>query len=222
MEPQNRRDLEEQLARKLGRLQQNQLKRVLDALGDPPRLENLPPGFWDEMGEELRGVVQPVLEETFRSQAEGLMRGGIGLDWNIVNERAAKWARQYSFDLVKGINDNTRRALQEQVAGFYADQRTMSDLETSIARLYGPVRAEMIAITEVTRASSQAEQAYAEELRGLGLETTFVWQTSNDDITCAICGPLHGKVQGDGWTDPPPAHVRCRCWVNTEVVRRGG
>jgi len=43
-----------------------------------------------------------------------------------------------------------------------------------------------------------------------------VWQTRNDEIVCPICGPRHGKEEGDGWTkdDGPPAHPRCRCWTN--------
>jgi intein/homing endonuclease len=39
---------------------------------------------------------------------------------------------------------------------------------------------------------------------------------------CPICGPLHGKPLGDGWThaDGPPRHPNCRCWVNHELRRR--
>jgi len=47
-----------------------------------------------------------------------------------------------------------------------------------------------------------------------------VWQTSGDEKVCEICGPLDGKAE-DEWDDPegPPAHVNCRCWMTTRVVK---
>lgn len=222
MEP-DRKKLESDLARRLGQQNSAELQRLLKDLGDPPRMENLPFDYFDRMSEDLRGQIQPVLEDAYREQARSLMDapGGVGIDWNIINERASQWAREYSFELVKGVTDNTRAAIAQQVEGFYRDQRTMGDLEASLAKLFGPVRAEMIAITEVTRASVQGELAYARELQSLGLEVVHIWRTSNDDIMCAFCGPLNGKKQGKDWNDPPPAHPRCRCWISTEVVGRG-
>ncbi len=220
----NRADFEALLARKLGRLGQSQLKSLLAALGDPPMMEHLPADYFDRMAVEYQGVIQPVLEDVYVKQAVALMgldsHKALAIGWDIINERAAQWARQYSGVLCKNITDNTRTAIRQQVEGFYRDARTMGDLEASLGRLFGPVRAEMIAVTEVTRAAAQGELGFAEELRRLGLKTVHIWITSNDDIVCAICGPLHEKEQGDGWTDPPPAHVRCRCFMTTKVIAR--
>jgi hypothetical protein len=121
--------------------------------------------------------------------------------------------------LVKEITENTRAAVRQQVEGFYRDQRSLDDLTAGLSRLFSPIRAELIAVTEVTRAGVQGELGFAEELRKMGLKTTFVWQTANDEISdnCPICGPRHEKKQGDGWSDPPPGHPRCRCWLNTVV-----
>jgi len=218
----NRNDLEALLAKKLGKLQQGQYKQLLTALGDPPRLENLSPDYFQRMADELQGVIQPVLEDIYTQQTVALMGldkvKAVAVDWNLINQRAAEWARKYSGTLCKNVSDSTRDAIRQQLEGFYRDARTMGDLEASLGRLFSPIRAEMIAITEVTRASAQGELAFAEELRRLGLKTTFVWQTSQDDIVCPICGPLNEKEQGQGWSDPPPAHPRCRCFINTKVI----
>ena len=217
----NRAELEAKLAQKLGRLGQTQLRGLRDALGNPPKMENLSPDYFDRLSDELQGVIQPIMEEIYVAQAAALMgirQKAVAVDWNVVNQRAAEWARKYSGVLCKDITDKSREAIRQQVEGFYRDQRTMGDLEASLSRLFGPVRAEMIAITEVTRASAQGEMGFAEELRRLGLKTVHVWQTSMDDIVCPICGPLNEKEQGNGWSDPPPAHPRCRCFLNTKVV----
>lgn len=215
------------LARTLGRLLRQHYQMVVNALGDNPTPEKVTRELLDIMRDELAGALQPHIERIYVGQVEALMhqplavkQGGIGIEWTLVNERAARWAREYTFGLVSKMTDATQKALREQVANFWRDQRTVDDLKDSLARLFGPVRAEMIAVTEVTRAASQGEQAFAEELREMGLKTVHIWQTANDDLTCPICAPLHGTRQGDGWTDPPPAHPRCRCWINT-VVERG-
>lgn len=215
------------LARTLGRLLRQQYQMVVNALGSDPKPEKVTSELLDIMRDELAEAIQPLMEQVYLAQVEALetqplqtKQGGLGIDWKLVNERAARWAREYTFGLVGQIVDATRTMLREQIANFWRDEQTIADLKESLAGLFGPVRAEMIAVTEVTRAASQGEQAFAEELRGMGLKTVLIWQTANDDLTCPICAPLHGTRQGDGWTDPPPAHPRCRCWINT-VVDRG-
>lgn len=222
MDFERRDEFEKRIARRLGRLSQQMYQRLTEALGQEPSqalLDEINRTFWVEMEAEYRGVLQPELERVFMAQAAQLLAAqSIGVDAALINERAARWAREYSYELVSGITDKTRRALQEQVSGFFEDQRTLGDLYESIGQLFSPVRAEMIAITETTRASVQGELAFAEELGKLGLRTTQIWQTNNDDLVCPICGPLNQKRQGDDWQTPPPAHPRCRCWLSAEVV----
>jgi SPP1 gp7 family putative phage head morphogenesis protein len=91
----------------------------------------------------------------------------------------------------------------------------MGDLRGRLGRIYSPVRAEMIAVTEVTRAAAEGERATVREIEKEGIRMVEVWQTNNDSLVCPICGPRHGKKVGDGWSknDGPPAHPRCRCWL---------
>ena len=219
-----RSDFEELLGRRLGRAQREQFREIMSVLGDEPDLNKIPADFWDNLSSSYDAAIRPTLEAVVLEHIQQRIKEtDIGVDFAKANERAAEWARTYTFDLVKGIADNTRTALQQQIEGFYRDQRTVGELGDSISKLFGPVRAEMIAVTETTRAASQGESIFEGELAALGLKTSQTWQTNADDIVCPICEPLNGKARGDGWgpgqfVEEPPAHIRCRCWVNTEVI----
>lgn len=150
----------------------------------------------------------------------------IGVDWALVNEAASEWSRRYTYDLVRGITDHTREALQRAVGDFFEEGLTRGDLEGRLSSLFGPVRAEMIAVTEVTRAAAEGQQGLVSEVAAQGIEMVDAWSTRNDELVCPICGPLHGRdADGYGpgrtpyWIHPlsgqryekPPAHPRCRC-----------
>jgi hypothetical protein len=111
---------------------------------------------------------------------------------------------------------------------------TIGDLESRLSSAYGPVRAEMISVTEITRAAEQGENGAIGLLLGdnPGIEREDIWQTSQDDRVCLVCGPLNDRKAGgyDGnqpyWTHPDsgarvqiPAHPRCRCRKRTDFRR---
>lgn len=215
----NRADWESRLQRALEKLQDKQRKRLLESLGEPPDLGNLNPLFWNEFSTEYRDALYPLLEQVFLDSAEQMLgTTSIGVDWNLMNEEAARWARQYTYDLVSRITDNTRAALQEKVGGYFETPTSLGALEESLTSLFGEVRAGMIAVTETTRAAVQGEFAIVEKIQAQGIDMVAVWQTNNDDIVCPICAPRNQQRQGAGWNDMPPAHPRCRCWISYEFT----
>ena len=226
MDLKNRSDYEAAMARAVGRALRQQFNIVMDALGDSPSQDKLTPELFEAMQKALQAAVRPTLERVYLDHVEALTKeppkrvkqGGIGIEWGIVNERAAEWAGRYSLSLAGQVVNTTRNTLYKQVADYFKDERTIKDLRDSLSGLFGPVRADLIAQTEITRAASEGERLFEEELNKLGLVTTQIWQTERDDAVCPICGPRHGKKRGDGWEESPPAHGRCRCWVNTVVV----
>lgn len=214
-----RRDYwEARLLRRLRLALNGQYAAVVKLLGDPPRLENIPASFWVTADAEFIRQVRPVLEGVFLQQAADMIVSvPVGVDWALVNAEAVTWAKRYTFDLVKGISETTRSQLQDIISKAFEQDLTRGELEDLIGEIYGPVRAEMIASTEVTRASVQGEVAIQKELASQGINMVEVWQTNADELVCDICGPNNGKKQGDGWDEPPPAHPRCRCWINLEM-----
>ena len=218
----NRDALEKILARQLGGLNRRQLGKLLELMGDPPKLENVPLSFWDDAGKELAQVVTPFSERVYLEAAERMLESiPIGVDWSLVNEAASSWAQQYSFNLVGGINTTTQRAVSRATGNFYSQGQTIGQLTGRLGRIYSPIRAEMIAVTEVTRAAAEGEREVVAELAKEGIRMYEVWQTRNDELVCPICGPRHGKRVGDGWNSSqgPPAHPRCRCNIRHEFEK---
>lgn len=77
------------------------------------------------------------------------------VDWHLINEPAAAWAERYTFDLVSQIDTTSRERLQNYVSGFFRNEGTnVGDQREQISALFGPVRAELIAMPEVTRAAA--------------------------------------------------------------------
>lgn len=214
----NRDELERRLARQLGKLNRVHLARLIEYLGDPPMIENVPYTFWDEAGIELSSVLGPFSEDIYVQSALELMNSQpIGVDWAVVNQAAVDWARDYTFNLVRGINDHSRAALQSTVSAYYERGQTTGDLVSRLSGIFGPVRAEMIAVTEITRAASEGKRVIGRELNKQGVQMIPIWQTNNDSLVCSICGPRHNQEITDGMY--PPAHPRCRCFHGYEFPR---
>lgn len=203
----------------------------------------IPDSFYADMSNELKNTLESSLADIYLSSAisaQEAISGAlpISIDWTRPNENAQAWARQYSFDLVRGLQDTTQAQvqanianLQRDISGFFEKPTTLADLRGKIGQ-YIPdwkdrlghiwssaERASMIATTEITRASVQGDLASVEFLRSdYGIEMIPVWQTSRDEKVCEICMPRHNKRQNDGWDEPPPAHVNCRCAISFEMA----
>jgi hypothetical protein len=212
----NRDDLERKLARILGRDMRAELSKLLAYLGDPPRLENVPMDYWSNGYRDIQKDVEPVLMDIFLAQAEGLMAEiGIGVDWDMVNLTASQWSREHTEQILRDMFAIRYDHLNTTIPRFYEEGWNLGQLQGELEKWYSPVRAQMIAVTETTRASVEGERALVWQLeKENGVRMTPVWQTANDERVCPICGPKHGKPITDG--QYPPAHPNCRCWVTYE------
>lgn len=212
-----RDEREAALAKRLAREFAAARRVTLEALGDDMNALDLAPEIWAEFEAMFSGAVLPELAATFTAAVDAFAETiGYAFDVEVMNAAAAEWAAGYTYELVTGINATSRARLSQIVSGFFDSGVTLADTRAAVAQLYGPVRAEMIAATEVTRAAVQGERKAAGELEREGVRMRPVWQTNIDDRTCPVCGPLHGKPVLNGVF--PPAHPRCRCWVNHEVI----
>lgn len=171
---------------------------------------------YDALADELRLLIGPYLVlsvlDSYMAQA-ALM--GVAYDITLVNIAALRWANLYSYELIKGINATTQKLVSEAISQFIATPgMTIGDIERMLERSFGPVRAEMIAVTETTRAYSQGTTVLQDLLRQSGVDMVRAWKTGADEKVCPVCAPLEGKTE-DEWPDDlkdgPPAHVKCRC-----------
>lgn len=169
------------------------LQRQLDAVTaglDPEALNNverLIPTDADDLREALEILLRESAGRGVRVTLEKLGQVAIGVNWQLANEAARTWAQQYSYGLVSRLNENSRRMLQETVSRWIGSGAPLDDLIASVSAIFGPVRGEMIAVTEATR-------AYAE----------------GSFITYEQAGFNRRPPEANR----PPAHVRCRCFVS--------
>lgn len=214
----NRAELEAELARRLAKVFGAHRRELMDLLGDPPNFSNIPSEFWQRLSNELTSTIIPLLSRVYMDMAEGMLEGlPFGIDWALINQRAAGWARSYTYDLIRGLTETTQRAVRDSVGSFFEQQLTRGDLEDMLARTFGANRASTIAVTEVTRAASEGQQELAREIADMGVKMTPVWNTRDDELVCPICGPLNGEeITTDEY---PPAHPNCRCWVTYELPK---
>ena len=146
---------------------------------------------------------------------------GLAIDWELVNTAVADWARAMSFDLITGMTRTTANRLRAAIAQFIeSPDMSMSELANQLSGLFGAVRGEMIAVTEVTRAFAAGNQTSWEKSNVVEGKQ---WNTVVDELVCPVCGPLNGKVVKlnetfGGFYDYPPAHPRCRCWISPVVM----
>ena len=163
---------------------------------------------------------------TNHANAELARLGGvIGFDFDptAYNEAARAWAKEYTYGLVKDLTENTRKVIQDTVEKFTAGEGlTKGELQDLLMPAFDPVRADKIAVTETTRAYSQAQSIYQDMLGEQGVDMERVWHTDQDDIVCPICRPLNNKPESE-WSNRfpggAPAHVNCRCFIGLRVKR---
>lgn len=226
-----RDDWEAELARRFGSRMRANLRQLMAHLGDPPSMDDVPAEFWTQMEADLASEFEPVFYDIAIESAEQMLGDTpLGVEWGLVNESAATFAREHTFNLVTQITDSQRRDTQEWISRFFSDGLTMDELGRGLSRAYGPVRAELIASTEVTRAAVEGEIGFMEELVRSGVPVQRQWQTSMDESVCPVCAPLNEQVQSWGMLfehpdgrvfEKPPAHPRCRCWLNYDVTTEG-
>ena len=126
-----------------------------------------------------------------------LLSMGMGFDAALTNQAAVAAARDYSYELVRGINETTRASLQKHVSDYIAQPTRIEDLGKKLAPTFGKKRAGVIATTETTRAYATAEEVTWKEVNrqyGTDIITGLQWLTANDEIVCPICAPLGGLV----------------------------
>lgn len=162
------------------------------------------PVLWSVQSQAMRDLLEPLFVEL---AAFGVSRvasatesvEGIEVNWNLVNQDVERWARQHAGEMVSKVTQTTKNAVAEQVALWSQTEEGVDGLLRRIEALkgeggkamFGPVRAEMIAITEATNVYAGAN---AQAWEAAGYEKT---------------------------TFRPGYHIRCRCYLQPYVLKSG-
>lgn len=167
------------------------------------------------------------------ADASRLVSQLLNVSFDLVNAGAQAWANQYSYELISGLTETTQTQLQATISNWIASGEPMHDLVASLRTVFdNPVRAELVASTEVTRIYQQANELSWRQANQ-ELDAGIVggsWNTASDELVCEICGPLAGatrSLDSPGYLHPDtgelfimPAHPKCRCWERPVLSKR--
>ena len=138
------------------------------------------------------------------------------------NVEAAKWAEQNAGSAYPDLTIKQRELLILAVSEFIQKSKTLSYVKDLLLKEFDPAQAEVIAVTEITRAYAHAVLIEGEKLgkEFPGVKVIKSWSTTNDAYVCPICKDLDGKeVDIDNAFAEgifiPPAHEGCRCWIES-------
>ena len=241
-----RDELEKKLANKIGKVLGDSNKdftRLLIAsnfdLSDPGVL-----AAYQKMDLSVQKATAPFIQNLMESQGAHLAKElSLDVNWSLINQQAANWARGYSTFLAGQVattsRDRIATSIRGSIADFFEEGLNLGDLKRrleadpdlahlftedvkdKLGRVFGPSRAEMIARTEITRAAAEGERFVADQWIQKGHQLTEIWKTRNDEIVrrCPICWPRHNQPVGSVWNrnQGPPGHPRCRCWTVFEL-----
>lgn len=182
----------------------------------------------------LREVIKPVLDtELGTTMGKRLDRLGTQFSIPVETDSQQRYIQDWLGDYVPKTTEKIDQTTADRIKPIIETFRTtpgmtIQDLQAAVLPLSDPMRAKMIAITETTRAASQATVQYKDYLGQRGIQMQRVWNTDADELVCPICtGQVYNvKLNGlteDEWpsevADGPPAHVNCRCDTSLRLVR---
>jgi len=204
---------EDSFRKRLTSLSAKHRKELEKLLGDPPNPDNVPQEFWDRVERETEEQITLALLLIFLM---GFRQHAPKEPKETALDEAKKYATEQARKLASQFTVHSKK-LANKI-------RDIGKKETKakVKSIFGPERAEGIAVTETTAATSQAGERAV--VRTVGFTSNDTWFTENDARVCPICAPLHNTkrvVWGAQFPEGPPAHPVCRCWIHYALEKRG-
>ena len=150
---------------------------------------------------------------------------GIDLAFDVDQVEVQRWLRSTRLELIKGINETTRREIASVLRRGQSEGWSMAQMAKGVearARGMSARRARLIAQTESIRAYSKGA-LFAYEASGIVEGKRWI---DGQVRACAYCSALHGRVvplreqfAGGpfGGVEGPPLHPGCRCSIAPEL-----
>lgn len=229
----NKLESEKVLNKRVSQFLKEQRNEVLKAVDEETqnRKAGLDDSFWTEQERELFERITRVFQGMALKSAHTTLNDSPFTQGDIdINPLAVQWAEEFSLDLVRDISSHTRQSVQQLVEDFIATPgMTQGDVIEQLEPLFGESRAQLISITETTRAYGEGAKLAGDAIKEQGIQVVAIWNTNNDSRVCPVCGPLNRVREspgGNGFSPSGrgvgipnvPAHPGCRCWITHRLV----
>lgn len=226
----NRTAKEKRLAALIRRVYGRHRQELIEALGEPPNIDNVSDKLLRKIEDDLTNEAKKVLVILWLLAANDMVDQ---FGYSPSSTWAAKQARKYADkaakrmagSMVDTLADRMDSASAKAAEDLAAGRPWKSNLADSVREAMQS-QSESAAVTETTAAHATAETEYAkrhnrwaETEAGQEVETKKIvayWQTEEDERVCPICRPLDNqpeKIWLHVYPHGPPGHVRCRCWL---------
>lgn len=222
----NRRKFENDIARGLGRVMTQARNTMLRQLWRDgftrADLATLPPDTMASLQATLSQFFADNLRDVYIASANNFAQEmGFGINQDELEDSAIEWANSHSATLASELTTNSQRHAQRLAQTAPDEALTRQNLGQLLGLILlgtNMARITMNAITQVSTATSAGEVATQNALTNAGARVEELWFTQLTENVCPECAPRHGKVRGDGWQMPPPAHPNCRCYIGYRVT----
>jgi hypothetical protein len=154
-------------------------------------------GFWEIERRLLLAILLPRIEQMAIAGADmalgGLASVGMAFDNALAHEPAARWAREYTDQVLDQLGVTTQGSVGQVVENWVQQGGTRQDLVNVLKPILdnNEQRADLVAVTESTRAFAQGAA-----------------------ITYQAAGMPAVRF-------PPPGHPGCRCWLRPVRLENG-
>lgn len=223
-----RNKAERRLATELTKVEKKFKRRLIRLLGHPPDQGKVPIEFWSDYARETNRVLTTELQDTMLGEMQRYVNlGPVAPDWDDLVGDANRWSMDYTTQISRGIADNSQRIVGDIVRDARESGQSQAELAKRLTWRFGRAHAEMVAITETTRADAEAATALQNRLGEMDVRTQRRWLTGEDAKVCPLCVPFdHATADiGQPFTATngqqamnPPLHPRCRCQVVIEEI----
>jgi len=174
--------------------------------------------FWEDEEELIIAALLALYIETLMAGVEG---GILALPAELqalvnvdsINAAALEQSVHFRNAILNGIHVTTRTQVEAVIRQWeIIGNGDIGMLNDMLEGIFSDKRADMIAITETTKAFQNGNQM---TWKTLGLYVLFMqWNTQRDERVCPVCAPKDGQIMSILSNDVPPAHPRCRCFTS--------
>ena len=205
--------IESDFARKLSYVQAKHRHELEELMGSPPDIAKVPESFWakvqKETEEQILAILLLIFLGSYVQHSGEESEDSRFLAVAFAGNRAATVAKEYTVNSVQWLVGENQRWQTE-----FLKTGERPNVAERLLQIFGPNRAQRIAVTETTAAATAGGEAAVSQGPGLSLDD--IWITERDEHVCPICKPLDRQPRSVWSLKFPlgsPAHPVCRCYI---------